>query len=87
MIAAIEALTGLSTLWARVAATGGLVALVLSAWLGFALRYEHKGAAKAAAQIEQKAVALNEKGVKARASVADVDNAAERLRKQYCSDC
>lgn len=87
MIAAIEALTGLSTLWARVAATGGLVALVLSAWLAFALHYEHKGAAKAAAQIEQKAVALNEKGVKARASVADVDNAAERLRKQYCSDC
>ena len=63
MIAAIEAMTGLSTLWARIAATGGLVALVLSAWFAFALHYENKGAAKAVAKIEQRTQAKTSKNI------------------------
>ena len=84
MIAAIEALTGLSTLWARVAATGGLVALVLSAWLGFALRYEHKGAAKAVAKIEQRSAANVEKAQAARKSVQSIPD--DQLDDQFRRD-
>lgn len=84
MIAALEAMTGLSTLWARVAATGGLIALILSAWLAFALHYENKGAAKVVAKIEQKAAANVEKAQAARASVANTP--ADKLSDRYRRD-
>ena len=84
MIAAIEAMTGLSTLWARIAATGGLVALVLSAWFAFALHYENKGAAKAVAKIEQRTQANVEKAQAARRSVEILP--ADRLTDRYRRD-
>ena len=84
MIAAIEAMTGLSTLWARIAATGGLVALVLSAWFAFALHYENKGAAKAVAKIEQRTQANVEKAQAARRSVETLP--ADRLNDRYRRD-
>lgn len=84
MIAAIEAFTGLSTLWARIAATGGLVALVLGAWVSFALHYEHKGAAKAVAQIEQRTNANVEKAQAARKSVQSLP--ADQLNDQFRRD-
>ena len=84
MIAAIEAMTGLSTLWARIAATGGLVALVLSAWFAFALHYESKGAAKAVAKIEQRTQANVEKAQAARRSVETLP--ADRLNDRYRRD-
>ena len=84
MIAAIEAMTGLSTLWARIAATGGLVALVLSAWFAFALHYENKGAAKAVAKIEQRTQANVEKAQAARRSVETLP--ADRLTDRYRRD-
>ena len=84
MIAAIEAMTGLSTLWAHIAATGGLVALVLSAWFAFALHYENKGAAKAVAKIEQRTQANVEKAQAARRSVEIL--LADRLTDRYRRD-
>jgi predicted nucleic acid-binding protein len=84
VIAAIEAMTGLSTLWARIAATGGLVALVLSAWFAFALHYENKGAAKAVAKIEQRTQANVEKAQAARRSVETLP--ADRLTDRYRRD-
>ena len=84
MIAAIEAMTGLSTLWARIAATGGLVALVLSAWFAFALHYENKGAAKAVAKIEQRTQANVEKAQAARRSVETLP--ADRLNDRSRRD-
>lgn len=84
MIAAIEAMTGLSTLWSRIAATGGLVALVLSAWFAFALHYENKGAAKAVAKIEQRTQANVEKAQAARRSVETLP--ADRLTDRYRRD-
>ena len=84
MIAALEAMTGLSTLWTRVAATGGLVALVLSAWLAFALHYENKGAAKAVAKIEQRSAANVEKAQAARRSVESIP--ADKLNDRYRRD-
>lgn len=84
MIAAIEAMTGLSTLWARIAATGGLVALVLGAWFAFALHYENKGAAKAVAKIEQRIKVNVEKATKARQSVESLP--ADKLSDRYRRD-
>jgi hypothetical protein len=75
------------TLWGRVAVAGGIFAALVGAWVGFAWHYENKGAAKAVAQIEKKAVSLNEKGLKARASVSNVDDPAGRLLGKYCRDC
>jgi predicted nucleic acid-binding protein len=77
-------MTGLSTLWARIAATGGLVALVLSAWFAFALHYENKGAAKAVAKIEQRTQANVEKAQAARRSVETLP--ADRLTDRYRRD-
>ena len=77
-------MTGLSTLWARIAATGGLVALVLSAWFAFALHYENKGAAKAVAKIEQRTQANVEKAQAARRSVETLP--ADRLNDRYRRD-
>lgn len=87
LLSLISGWTGLGEIGTKLVATGGLIATILGLWFGFAQHYENKGAAKAVAKIEQKAVALNEKGVKARASVAGVSDAAERLRKDYCDDC
>ena len=84
MIAALSSLMGLSVLWARVAATGGLVALVLSAWLAFALHYESKGAAKAVAKIEQRSAANVEKAQAARKSVQSIPDS--QLDDQFRRD-
>lgn len=84
MIAAIEAALGLSTLWARVVATGGLVALVVSAWAGFAYHYESKGASRVLAKIEQRNSENVDKAQRARASVENLP--ADKLTDRYRRD-
>lgn len=84
MIAAIEAALGVSTLWARIVATGGLVALVLSAWAGFAYHYENKGASRVLAKMEQRTNENVEKASRARASVQNLP--ADQLDDRYRRD-
>lgn len=76
----------LGSLTAKLVATGGLFAAVLAAWVGFAMHYENKGAAKEVAKIEKKAEVLNEKAGKAHVA-AQRPGAADRLRQRYCTDC
>lgn len=84
MIAAIEAMTGLSTLWARIAATGGLVALVLSAWFAFAYHYQKVGEARVIAKIEKASDANVKKAAAARLSVEGIP--AADLNDRYRRD-
>ena len=72
------------TLWGRVAVGGGIVALLLAAWTGFAWHYENKGAAKAVAKIEQRTNANVAKAQAARRSVKDIP--ADQLNDQYRRD-
>ena len=83
MITLIESAFGLSTLWARVAATGGLVALVLSAWLAFALHYQNVGEARAIAKIEKASEVNVQKATAARRSVESIppDKLDDRYRR------
>lgn len=84
MIAALEAMTGLSTLWARVAATGGLIALILSAWLAFAYHYQKVGEARVIAKIEKASDANVKKAAAARLSVEGIP--AADLNDRYRRD-
>lgn len=84
MIAALSSLTGLSVLWARVAATGGLVALVLSAWAGFAYHYQKVGEARVIAKIEKASDANVKKAAAARLSVEGIP--AADLNDRYRRD-
>lgn len=83
MIAAIEAMFGLSTLWARIAATGGFVAIIISLWAGFAYHYQKKGEARVLARIEQASETNAQKASAARRSVERIpaDQLADRYRR------
>lgn len=72
------------TLWGRVAVAGGIFATLLGLWFGFALHYEHKGAAKAVAAIEQRTNANVEKAQAARRSVQGIP--ADQLDDQFRRD-
>lgn len=84
MIALLSSTFGLSALMARVAATGGLVALLLGAWLTVALHYEHKGASGVLAKIEQRTTQNVDKATAARKSVENIP--ASQLNDAYRRD-
>lgn len=84
MIALIESAFGISTLWARVAATGGLVALVLGLWAGFAYHYESKGAARVLEKIEQRTSENVQKASEARKAVQSIPDS--QLDDRYRRD-
>jgi hypothetical protein len=80
----MELIAFFGTLWGRVAVAGGIVATLLAAWVGFAIHYEHKGAAKAVAKIEQRNNANVAKAQAARRSVQDIPD--NQLDDQYRRD-
>jgi hypothetical protein len=74
------------TLWGRVAVAGGFLAALIAAWVGFAIHYEHKGAAAVIQKSKLEGQKINEKN-RSITDRAREPGAFDRLRKDSCRDC